>query len=158
MSWMQNLCDTYDACADAVGLSGENQTTMLLPLGHLLTELDVVVYLKNDGTFYRAEKIKSSSDNKVLICVPCTDGSEARSGTKAIDFPHPLFDQMKYFSTKNYLKNLKSWKDFLRDNPKYPFAYQAIGAVYQYIVKGTLSEDLKAYQIAVKDKTAFTRP
>ena len=94
MSWMQNLCDTYDACADAVGIYGENQTTFLLPLGHLLTELDVIVHLKNDGTFQRAEKLKSSSKNKTLICVPCTDESESRSVTKAIYFPHPLFDQI----------------------------------------------------------------
>ena len=44
MSWMQNLCETYDACADVVGICGENQATMLLPLGHLLTELDVTYY------------------------------------------------------------------------------------------------------------------
>lgn len=84
MSWMQNLCDTYDACTDVVGICGESQATMLLPLGHLLTELDVIVHLENDGTFQRAEKLKSSAKNKTLICVPCTDESEARSGTKAI--------------------------------------------------------------------------
>lgn len=151
MSWMQYLCDTYDACADAVGLCGENQTTMLLPLGHLLTELDVIVYLNSDGTFQRAEKTKSSPKNKTLICTPCTDESEARSGTKAIDFPHPLFDQIKYFSTQNYLDNLKKWVDYLQDNPKYPIAYQAIAAVYHYIVKGTLSDNLRSFNITVKD-------
>lgn len=152
MSWMQNLCDTYDACADAVGLCGENQqTTMLLPLGHLLTELDVIVHLKNDGTFQRAEKLKSSPKNKTLICVPCTDESEARSGTKAINFSHPLFDQIKYFSTQNYLSNLKNWMVYLKNNPKYLLAYQAIAAVYHYIVKGTLSDDLQSFKITVKN-------
>lgn len=151
MSWMQNLCDTYDACADAVGLCGENQTTMLLPIGHLLTELDVIVHLKNDGKFQRAEKLKSSPKNKTLICVPCTDESEARSGTKAINFPHPLFDQIKYFSTQNYLNNLKNWMVYLENNQKYLLAYQAIAAVYHYIVKGTLSEDLQSFKITVKD-------
>lgn len=51
MSLMHNLCETYDSCVAAVGLSGENQTKMLLPIGHLLTELDVIVYLQDDGTF-----------------------------------------------------------------------------------------------------------
>lgn len=151
MSWIQNLCDTYDACADAIGICGENQTAILLPLGHLLTEIDVIVHLGNDGGFQRAEKLKSSAKNKTLICVPCTDESEARSGTKAIDFPHPLFDQIKYFSTQKYLDNLKKWMDYLKDNPKYPFAYQAISAVYNYIVKGTLSKDLESFQITIKD-------
>ncbi len=151
MSWMQNLCDTYDACNGAVGLCGENQTSMLLPLGHLLTELDVIVHLKNDGTFQRAEKLKSSPKNKTLICVPCTDESEARSGTKAINFPHPLFDQIKYFSTQNYLNNLENWTVYLENNPRYQLAYQAIAAVYHYIMKGTLSVDLQSFQITVKD-------
>lgn len=147
MGWIKNLCDTYDACKDAVGKCDGNQATMLLPLGHLLTELNVIVYLKSDGTLYRAEKLKE----KMLICIPCTDESEARSGTKAIDFPHPLFDQIKYLTTHNYLNNLKKWMDFLQDNPKYPLAYQAIAAVYCYLAKGTLSNDLQSFQITVKD-------
>lgn len=151
MSWIKNLCDTYDACKDAVGICDGDQATMLLPLGHLLTGLDVIVYLKNDGTLYRAEKLNLSANNKMLICIPCTDESEARSGTKAIDFPHPFFDQIKYLSTQKYLNNLGKWMDFLQDNPKYPLAYQAIVAVYRYLVKGTLSNDLQSFQITVKD-------
>ena len=148
MSWIQNLCETYDACKDAVGI-GEDQTTALLPLGHLLTGLDVIVYLQEDGTLYRAEKL--SGKTKMLICIPCTDESEARAGTKAIDFPHPLFDQIKYLSTPNYLDNLKKWMDYLHDSPKYLLAYKVITAVYNYIVKGTLSDDLQFFQITVKD-------
>ncbi len=147
MSWIQNLCITYDICTDAVGLCGESQATMLLPLGHLLTGLDVTVYLQNNGTFQRAEKDK----DKLQICVPCTDESEARSGKNAIDFPHPLFDQIKYILTQKYLATLKKWLDYLKNNPKYPIAYQAIFAVYNYIENGTLSDDLDSYQITVKD-------
>lgn len=151
MSWVQNLCDTYDACTEAVGIRNENQTTMLLPLGHLLTELDVIVYLNNMGTFLRAEKLKTSPKTKTLICVPCTDASEARSGTKAIDSPHPLCDQIKYLSTHNYLNNLSNWIAYLQDNPNYPLAYQGILAVNKYLVRGTLSEDLQSFGIKAKD-------
>lgn len=114
MGWIKNLCDTYDACKDAVGKCDGDQAKMLLPLGHLLTELNVIVYLKSDGTLYRAEELKLPAKEKMLICIPCTDESEARSGTKAIDFPHPLFDQIKYLTTHNYLNNLKKWMDFCR--------------------------------------------
>lgn len=151
MSWMQNLCDTYDACVDSVGICGDNQADMLLPLGHLLTELDLIVYLSNDGTLQRAEKSNSTPKRKVLICIPCTDDSEARSGTKAIDFPHPLFDQIKYLLTPNYLDNLGKWKSYLKNNQKHPIAYQVISAVYCYIAKGTLAKDLESYKITVKD-------
>ena len=150
MSWIKNLCDTYDACKDAVGICNENQATMLLPLGHLLTELNVIVYLKSDGTPYNAEKVKSST--KKLVCIPCTDESESRTSTNAIDYPHPLIDQIKYLSTQNYLDNLKKWMDYLQDNPKYLLAYQAIAAVYYYMVKGTLLDDLHSFQIPAKDK------
>lgn len=152
MSWIQNLCETYDACADAVGLCHGNQAKMLLPLGHLLTDLDVIIHLDKDGMFQRAEKLKTSAKNKTLICVPCTDESEGRSGTKAIDFPHPLFDQIKYLSTQKYLNNLKEWMEYLEGTPKHTLAYQAIFAVHHYMEKGTLCKDLKLSQIAVNDK------
>ena len=151
MSWLLNLCDTYDGCIDAVGICGENQADMLLPLGHLLTELDVIVYLNNDGSFQRAEKLKSSAKNKTLICIPCTDESEARSGKKAIDSPHPLFDQMKYFSTQKYRDNLKAWLDYLKATTNYPFAYKAILAVYNYLDQDTLASNLASFQITAKD-------
>lgn len=151
MSWMQNLFDTYDACVDAVGICVDSQADMLLPIGHLLTELDLIIHLSNDGTLQRPEKSNSTPKRKVLICIPCTDDSEARSGTKAIDFPHPLFDQIKYFSTQNYLENLNKWMIFLKNNPKYSIAYRAISAVYCYIAKGTLSNDLESCKITVKD-------
>lgn len=152
MSWIKNLCDTYDACEDVVGVCGENIATMLLPVGHLLTELNVIIYLKADGTFSRAEKLKSSANNKTMICVPCTDDSEARSGTKAIDFPHPLFDQLKYLSTQKYINNLEKWLAFLKSKAdKFPLAYQAITAVHNYIMKRTIAADLQSFQITPND-------
>lgn len=151
MSWMQNLCNTYDACTNAIGICGEDQAGMLLPLGHLLTELDVIVYLNDDGSFQRAEKLQSSAKNKTLICIPCTDESEARSGKKAIDFPHPLFDQMKYFATQKYRDNLKAWLNFLKANANYPLAYKSIFAVYNYLDKDTLVNDLESFKISAKD-------
>lgn len=151
MSWIQNLCDTYDACSDSVGICGDSQADMLLPLGHLLSELDVIIHLSNDGTPQRPEKLKSSAKNKTLICIPCTDESEARSGTKAINFPHPLFDQIKYLTTKKYLQNLEKWVKYLKNKQKHSLAYQAITAVYQYISKGTLLKNLESSGITPKD-------
>lgn len=149
MSWVKNLYDTYDACIDAIGICDGNQATMLLPLGHLLTELNVIVYLKSDGTIYNAEKIKSST--KKLVCIPCTDQSESQTSTNAIDHPHPLIDQIKYLSTQKYINNLKKWMDYLQANQRFPLAYQAIAAVYYYMIKGTLLDDLRSFQIPVKD-------
>ena len=155
MSWILNLYKTYDACKDAVGICGDSQGNMLLPLGHILTEVDIIVYLKGDGTFLRAEKTDSSSGG--LICVPFTDDAEGRAGKNAIDFPHPLFDQIKYYATQKYRNNLKTWLEYLHESKKYPIAEKAISAVYQYILKDSLRLDLQKHQISVKDDlfTAF---
>lgn len=151
MSWMQNLCDTYDACADAVGQCNENETKMLLPIAHTFTKINVIVYLKNDGTIYRVEKLNSSEKYKNMICVPCTDESEGRSSSGAINHPHPLFDQVKYISTQKYLDNMKKWKEYLRDDYRYQIAYQVLSVVYKYMENKTLSEDLKSNGIPPKD-------
>ena len=125
--------------------------TKIKPLcSYRLVTCLLIVYLKSDGTPYNAEKVKSST--KKLVCIPCTDESESRTSTNAIDYPHPLIDQIKYLSTQNYLDNLKKWMDYLQDNPKYLLAYQAIAAVYYYMVKGTLLDDLHSFQIPAKDK------
>lgn len=151
MTWSQNLLRTYDACASAVGSSDGGQDSMLLPIGHLLTGLDAIIHLKNDGSFHRAEEVKSSSKNKIQICIPCTDESESRSGQKSSDFPHPLFDQIKYLSSQKYINNLERWKNYLGSSRKYPLACRAITAVYNYVIEGTISEDLRSSNVTVKD-------
>lgn len=146
MGWIQNLCDTYDICAAAAGISGADQSKMLLPIYHTLTELNLIIYLNGDGTFNRAEKV-----NKTYICIPCTDESEGRSGTDAINNPHPLFDQVKYLEGQKYVDNLKEWVDYLLLTNKYPVAYKALSAVYNYINGKTLSKDLNSCGIKYKD-------
>lgn len=143
MSWIRNLVQTYDKCKDIVGISDEDQSTMLLPLSHLLTGLDIVVHLHEDGSFHRAEKLQTSSERKTIICIPCSEESESRSGKSVIDFPHPLFDQIKFLMTDKYLENLKKWLHYLQDESKFSIAYRAIHAVYQYMMNKNLLEDLK---------------
>lgn len=151
MSWIMNLSETYDACKDVVGISVENQATMLLPLGHRLTEPDVFVYLDDKGAFMRAEQPKVSKEDKILICIPCTDESEARSSTSAIDFPHPLFDQIKYLSTQKYRDNLKAWLDYLEMQEEHRLAHQAACAVYRYSLNDSLIKDIGSCELPVKD-------
>src|SRR5690606_23456508 len=95
---------------------------------------------------------KTDSSSRNLICVPCTDDSESRSSKKAINFPHPLFDQIKYIATQKYRDNLKGWMNYLNRDKRYPIAAKAISAVYQYILKDSLPNDLKLHRISVKDQ------
>jgi CRISPR-associated protein Csd1 len=145
MSWIQNLCETYDRCTAAVGISGESQRGMLFPLGHSLKPSDVAVYLLSNGTFSRAEK------NALDICVPCSDESEARtSGAK--NYPHPLFDQIKHLTGKKYLDNLINWTNFLAAKPEYKLSFKTLCAVLQYIKNDTLKSDLNSCGIKPDDK------
>jgi CRISPR-associated protein Csd1 len=138
MSWAKNLVQTYDLCQAIVGIEDEART-ILLPIGHLLTELNYVVHLRKDGTFYRAENY----DKKTLISIPCTEDSESRSGKNATDFPHPLFDQIKFLLTNQYLKNLEKWLAYLHDKNEYTLTCSRLKAVYQYMKNKTLIQDLE---------------
>ena len=148
MSWAKNLCNTYDACVDVIGkIEDKNENCILLPLGHSLKQIDVIVHLESNGIFQRAEQIKSSKEKKMFICIPCTEESEGRSSSGASKYPHPLFDQIKYIRAEKYRKNLKRWLTYLGNRTEHALAYLAISAVYNYILKETLINDLKTYKI-----------
>lgn len=154
MSWMQSLYETYELCKNAVGIASDEQEKMLLPIGHILFRASIEIHLDEEGSILDVRKdIKEKQDKQegILICSPCTDESESRSGTGAKDFPHPLFDQIKFVLSDIYLENLVEWLKFTKEDPRYSIAYTALTAVYQYIRKGTLLEDLEQYGINAKD-------
>ncbi|MBS3885857.1 MAG: type I-C CRISPR-associated protein Cas8c/Csd1 [Dethiobacter sp.] len=149
MNWIQNLYETYEACAGAVGISGGEQDKMLLPIGHVLKKTNVAIHLRGNGTFHKAEKIDAE------ICTPCTDESESRT-SGAVNSPHPLFDQIKHLTGKLYLNNLLKWQEYLKVTPEYPLAYKMISAVHKYLENGTLKNDLVSCKI-VPDEKLFLR-
>lgn len=143
MSWIGNLYSTYEACRDVVGVSKEeNQEKMLLPIGHILMEPDIIVRLNSDGTFLEYEQPSKYKDKKFLICAPCTEDSASRSSTGARNFPHPLFDQIKYLSSEVYAKKLQQWLGYLQNKPQYALSFQMLTAVARYLQKPTLKADL----------------
>lgn len=141
MSWMQNLCDTYDACADIAGIIPAESDAILVPLGHSIKKLNIVVHLNREGEFIRANKCD------MRICIPCTEESEGRTSTGAISRPHPLFDQMKYLAYldgKIYLENMLKWLNYLNSDQTHAFAYEVLSSVYTYMTKKTLLSDIKS--------------
>jgi CRISPR-associated protein Csd1 len=141
MSWMQNLCDTYDACEDIAGIIPAESDAILVPLGHSIKKLNIVVHLNREGEFIRADKCDSR------ICVPCTEESEGRTSTGAIGRPHPLFDQRKYLTYldgKIYLENMLMWLNYLSLDQTHAFAYEALSSVYKYMAKKTLIYNIES--------------
>jgi CRISPR-associated protein Csd1 len=142
MSWMRNLYETYERCADAVGVSdGDSQKKMLLPVGHALRKTSAVVHLRGDGTFVRAEP------SKLEICIPVSADSEGRSGEKANIHPHPLFDRIKHITGEFYRKNMADWLAYLEQRTEYSVACSAVAAVHAYLASNTLRDDLQSCSI-----------
>lgn len=141
MSWMQNLCETYDACEEIAGIiPATGSDAILVPLGHTIKKLDIVVYLNREGDFIRADKCD------MRICIPCTEESEGRTSKGAISCPHPLFDQRKYLTYldgKIYLENMLKWLNFLSSKQTHVFAYEVLSSVYKYTTKKTLTSDIE---------------
>ena len=154
MSWIKNLYETYEMCKNAVGIASDEQEKMLLPIGHVLFRAAIEIHLDEYGLILDAIKDTKEKQDKqegILICAPCTDESESRSGTSAKDFPHPLFDQIKFVLSDIYLENLSDWLNFTKENPENPVVCKALAAVYQYLRQGTLLEDLKQRDISAKE-------
>jgi CRISPR-associated protein Csd1 len=143
MSWVHNLCDTYDRCTNIVGLCREeSQEKALLPIGHTLITPDMIIRLSENGVLIDCEKCNPSSKNDFYICAPCTDESEGRSGRNAVNYPHPLFDKIKYLTEEKYAENLCDWLLYLQDKPEFDIANKMLGAVYRYIQSGSIIDDL----------------
>lgn len=154
MSWIQNLYETYEMCQNAVGIASVEQEKMLLPIGHILFRAAIEIHLNEEGSIIDASKDikkKNESQEGILICSPCTDESEGRAGKSAKDFPHPLFDQIKYLLRDAYMENLYEWLKFTKKNPIYQTSYTSLNAVYQYVRQRTLFDDLKQRGIHAKD-------
>ena len=92
----------------------------------------------------------------MYICITCTEESEGRTSSGAINRPHPLFDQLKYLTHLDgdiYLKNMDKWLSFLSSSEKYAFAYKVLSVVYQYMSRKTLKHDIES---SIKSNENFT--
>lgn len=156
MGLFQNLLETYEKCADAIGIvqtdadGNVNEKKTLLPICHMTFKSEICVTLNKDGSF-----ISASRDGKeITIIIPCTEKSSGRSsGIEA----HPLCDQLDYVGginvskTENYLSGLSSWKGSIAE----------LNAIYNYVSGKTMINDLinssvfkdSEYQTQKKEKT-----
>ena len=146
MSWISNLSNTYDQCESLIGkASGDNNSTILLPMFHLQMNAQLEIYIDQDGNFIRAERIPK--DDQVTV-FPVTEDSASRSNGIT---PMPLFDKLcyiagdydhysndskdkrKYFEA--YIKQLGEW---VNSN----YSCLKIQAIYTYLKKEHVIQDL----------------
>lgn len=147
MSWMQVLSKVYDNNDFQVGRFEvrRNQRMTLLPVSHVMQSAQIEILVSENGEFVSA-KVVEKEDARTIV--PVTLDSANRSGSKVA--PHYLHDKLSYVAgdyvkysgdTKReqhyieYIKQMNQWVNF-------PNVNERVIAIYEYVKKGTVIEDL----------------
>lgn len=153
MSWISLLNDTYENCSALIGKDMGTGKIPLLPIGHSTQNANIEVDLDATGKLLAARRLEKPE----ATIIPVTEDSASRtSGSR----PHPLFDKLQYLaadykqwggtkgeaSHSEYMQQLKEWVDS-------PYSHPKVEAIYKYLNKGTLINDLIDLGALVYDKS-----
>lgn len=159
MSYLKALYETYENNLDKVGvidikeIRNKSIEYTLLPMSHTTQTAHIEVIVTSDGDFYDAKVL-----NKESTVLPFTEESGSRSGKNYV--PHVLHDKLMYVAGdyvkytgqeekstcfEDYIKQLLEWCESEYSHPD-------IKAIYQYVKKGTLIEDLINKKILFLDE------
>ncbi|WP_079523966.1 type I-C CRISPR-associated protein Cas8c/Csd1 [Solibacillus isronensis] len=142
----KTLLETYNANQEIVGkiqYKRNGMEYMLLPVSHSTQIAAIEVTIALDGTFHSAEVV--TENNNTVI--PVTEESSNRTANIT---PHPLHDKLMYVAGDFllYTGDAKKAKGFplyieaLAKWVEFPFANSEVTALYNYLSKGRLIEDL----------------
>jgi len=155
---MQKAIETYDTL-DKMGLVGVYQAgkTPLAPIWHNIIKADIEITIDVSGEFIEASTL---SDNDSInkyggAIIPVTAESAVRTGND--NKPHPLCDNVKYVIPsaadskyhQEYKKLIREWKESIYTHP-------IVEAVYAYIEKGTIENDIEHCIERNKNTNAIT--
>ena len=137
MSWMQKLCEAYDA---GIVCDQSKESVRLVPLGFVRKKVKYHVVLSRDGQFVSADELM---DENQFLEIPSTPQAESRTGDNGT--PFPLVEQLKYliFEDENskrfsqYMEQLRAWCG-------QPDAPDCLRVVYTYLDGHTLLTDLES--------------
>lgn len=155
MSWMTDLVETYDICANTPGFLGRidiyergnfrGQLRPLAPIYHDIVKCAYEVHLDSEGDFLAA-RVLSKGEQTTII--PCTPTSRARTGVKAYAVPHALAERLDYITRENYrnpyMENFTNWvtSDSFKAGDVY--AEELVLMVYHYLCRHTLADDISS--------------
>lgn len=137
MSWMQKLCEAYDA---GIICDQSKESVMLVPLGFVRKKVKYHVVISQDGGFVSADELM---DENQFQEIPSTPQAESRTGDNGA--PFPLTEQLKYlvYEDKNlrrfgrYMEQINAWCE-------QPYAPSCLRTVYTYLDGHTLLADLES--------------
>lgn len=152
MTWLKTLAETYDVYSELAGVE-KNAQAVLLPISHSTFNAQIEVTIDEDGNFRRARRLDKGKDAVTII--PVTEDSAARSSGIA---PHPLCDKLCYVAGdytsytgdekgeyfEAYMELLHSWAESDDTHPM-------VQAVYRYLAKKTLIQDLVIHKVLELD-------
>jgi len=145
MGLLQQAIITYDEMKHKVGVEYEGKVT-LAPIGYINVKADIVISIDIEGNFINSESFGKDGKN---VIIPVTEKSSAR--TSGIE-PHPLCDKIAYLigdekhieKYSKFVEELKKWCDSKYKNKK-------VDAIYRYLKKNTVFDDLLKSNIIKKD-------
>lgn len=134
MGLLQKAVETYNshlayACRNQVG------TSMMAPVGHIITRAELEITLDMDGKFVNASAV-DKSEPKIII--PATESSAGRTVAPCA---HPLCEQIGYLIPENktkfelYVRQLSDWASSEYSHPK-------LHPILRYVQSGTILADL----------------
>lgn len=143
MAWLKTLAETYDVYADLAGVE-KNEQAVLLPISHSTFNAQIEVTIDKDGNFLSAKKLEKGSD--VVTIIPVTEDSAAKANGIT---PHPLCDKLCYiagdytlFTGDEKEKYFEAYLEQLRDWAESDDTHPMVQAIYKYLQKRTLIQDL----------------
>lgn len=155
---MNRLYEVYEQNAHQIGeftTRGEGQRFTLLPVSHVTQSAQIEVTLDYNGNFFKAEIIPKTEARTI---VPATVDSANRAGAKvAAHYLHDkLFyvagDYLKYGGSEKRSDNYLAYLEQMKKWATGAFAHPKVQAIYHYVKRGTLIEDLIAEKVLFADE------
>ncbi len=170
MSWEEQLIRLYDKNRSQVGIiqyksfikNGKEERIpyVLLPLFHTTVTAQIQVTLSAEGEFLGASKVEM--EDKMTI-IPITEKSGSRTGK--VPPPHPLCDYLKYLAGDygTYVKDSKGdvesfhelYMEELEKWHRSPFSHEKVDAIWSYLKKGVLIQDLLAEKVLQQKEDGY---
>ncbi len=172
MSWEEDLLDLYEKNSGLAGKveykryktkNGEERIPyVLLPPFHTTVAAQIEVTIDEEGTFLRASQV--DEEDKMTI-IPVTEKSGSRTAGKE---PHPLCDNLQYLAGdydryvngkkgdakecyERYMQALEQWH-------LSPYTHSKVDAIYSYLKKQTLIQDLVKANVLILDEDGMLDP
>lgn len=148
MSWIQKLYETYENCQSMIGKVASAKEVPLFPICHTTQKSQIEIVIDHQGNFKRARTVQKD-DARTII--PCTESSGGRTSGEA---PHPLCDKLQYVA-KDYAEYGGSKDSYFTkyesELEKWCMSHPKALAVFEYIKKGRVIEDLIAHKVLITD-------